>query len=170
MDTTQDSQTDQESQWSNTHNNPATMEEDDFIPVKPRQRHQPKTIPPENLCGVLPSRMGSYHKLECYPIPFMSIFKALMMIDPQAAIVPSNWDPARAIGLPLLLRTAQDYKTMMEITLVHWRKPSDKRGRLALSFYISLTVLTPDLALPQSALPLPGCHQKRKNLYYPIIT
>ena len=85
----------------------------------------------------------------------MSIFEALMMIDPQAAIVPSNKDPAKAIGLSLLLRTAQDYKTMMDISLVHWGKPSDRRGRLALSFYISSAILTPDLALLKSS-----CHFK----------
>ena len=96
--------------------------------------------------------MGPYHKLEKYPIPFKSIFEALMMIDPQAAIVPSNQDPAKAIGLSLLLQTAQDYKTMMDITLfAHWGKPSDCRGRLALSFYISSAILTPDLALLKSS-------------------
>ena len=54
--------------------------------------------------------MGPYHELKKYPIPFISIFEALRMIDPQAAIVHSNQDPARAIGLAVLLRTAQDYK------------------------------------------------------------
>ena len=78
-----------------------------------------------------------------------------MTIDPKAAIVPSNRDPAKAIGLSLLLRTSQDYKTMMDITLAHWGKPSDRRGRLALSFYISSAVLTPDLALLKSS-----CHFK----------
>ena len=125
----------------------SAMDEDGFTPVEPKQRHIPKLTPTENLCRVLLSCMGSYQELERYPIPFLSIFEALMMIDPQAAIVPSSRDPARAIGLSLLLRTAQDYKTMMDITLVHWGKPSDKRGRLALSFYASSTVLTPDLAL-----------------------
>ena len=108
--------------------------EDGFTAVELRQRHTPKPTPPENLCGVLLSQMGPHHELERYPIPFLTIFEALMTIDPNAAIVPSNRNPARAIGLSLLLRTAQDYKTMMDITLSHWGKPSDKRGCLALSF------------------------------------
>ena len=134
------------------HNTPDTLD-DRYTTVGTRQRHNPKLIPTDNLCGVLLSRMGPYHKLDKFPIPFSSIFEALMMIDPQAAIVPSNCDPAKAIGLSVLLRTAQDYKTMMDITLVHWGKPSDRRGRLALSFYVSSAVLTPDLALLKTS-----CH------------
>ena len=41
----------------------------------------------------------------------------------------------------------------MDITLAHWGKPSDKRGRLALSFYISSMVITPDLAILKTS-----CH------------
>ena len=78
-----------------------------------------------------------------------------MTIDPQAAIVPSGREPSKALGLSLLLRSAQDYKTMMDITLTHWGKPSDRRGQLALSFYVSSAVLTPDLALLKSS-----CHFK----------
>ena len=96
--------------------------------------------------------MGPYHELEKYPIPFHSIFEALAILDPQAAIVPANRDPAKAIGLPVLLRTAQDYKTMMDITLTHWGKPSDRQGRLALSFYVSLAVLKPDLAFLKASI------------------
>ena len=133
----------------------ATTDSEGFLSVAPKQRHNPTPTPVEHLCGILLSRMGPYHKLEKYPIPFIAIFEALMTIDPQAAIVPANRDPAKAIGLPVLLRTVQDYKTMMDITLVHWGKPSDRRGRLALSFYISLAVLKPDLALLNSS-----CHFK----------
>ena len=42
---------------------------------------------------------------------------------------------------------------MMDITLLHWGKPSNRRGRLALSFYISSTVITPDLAILKTS-----CH------------
>ena len=134
----------------------APKDSDGFISARtPKQQHNPTPTPAENLCGILLSRMGPYHELEKYPIPFIAIFEALMTIDPQAAIVPANRDPAKATGLLVLLRTAQDYKTMMDITLVHWGKPSDQRGRLALLFYISSAVLKPDLALLKSS-----CHFK----------
>ena len=120
---------------------------DGFIPVGgPKQRFTPRPIPVEQLCGVHLCRFGSYKELDEYPIPFKAIFEALMTIDPQAAIVPFNRDTARALGLPLLLRTNQDYKTMMDITLMNWGKPSERRGKLALSFYIASAVITPDLA------------------------
>ena len=77
----------------------------------------------------------------------MSIFDALMTINPQATVVPLNRDHARAIGLPLLIHTAQDYKSMMDITLVHWGKPSKQKGHLALSFHILSAVIIPDLAV-----------------------
>ena len=137
----------------NQHEIAAHQDSEGFTLVTPKQWHHPTPTPVENLCGILLSRMGPYHELEKYPIPFIAIFEALATIDPQAAIVPSNQDPAKAIGLSLLLRTAQDYKTMMDITLAHWGKPSDKQGRLALSFYISSAVLKPDLALLKSS-----CH------------
>ena len=136
-----------------TYDSSSTTSDGGYKVVQPRQRHQPTPTPQDNLCGVLLSRMGPYQDLAKYPIPFISIFEALMMVDPHAAIVPFNKDRAKAIGPSVLLRTAQDYKTMMDITLVHWGKPSDKRGRLALSFYVSSTIITPDLKLLKTS-----CH------------
>ena len=68
-----------------------------------------------------------------------------MRIDPPAAIVPYNQDPAQAIALPLLLCTTPYYMTMMNFTLMNWGKPSKCCSKLALSFYIASAILTPDL-------------------------
>ena len=125
------------------HNN--SMEEDGFILVGPKQRHQPTPTPVEQLSRVQLCRFRSCKELESYPILFKAIFDAPVRINLQAAIVPFNQDPAWAIGLPLLLRTTEDYKAMMDITLMNWGKPSEHRGKLALSFYIASTVTTPDL-------------------------
>ena len=68
-----------------------------FVQVPPKQRHNPTPTPKEYLCGILLSRMGPYHELKKYPIPFHSIFEALAIIDPQVAIVPAKSDPAKLL-------------------------------------------------------------------------
>ena len=50
-----------------------------------------------------------------------------------------------------MLKRSQDYKALMDITLVNWGNPSEGKGKLAFSFYIGSTIIDEDLqAVKQS--------------------
>ena len=44
-----------------------------------------------------------------------------------------------------LLKRAQDYKALMDITMINWGSPSDGKGKIAFSFYIGSTIIGEDL-------------------------
>ena len=44
-----------------------------------------------------------------------------------------------------LLKSTQDYKALMDISLTNWGSPSEGKGKLAFSFYIGSTLIGKDL-------------------------
>ena len=44
-----------------------------------------------------------------------------------------------------MINTAQDYTTFMDISHLHWGKPSDNKSRITMSFYIASNVITDGL-------------------------
>ena len=103
--------------------------------------------------GLLLSRVGPKADLEKQPIPFGTLLQALISIDPNVMIFPYNCAVDNIHKATSLLKHSQDYKSLMDITLVNWGSPSEAKGKLAFSFYIGSTIIGEDLhAVKQSKL------------------
>ena len=68
-----------------------------------------------------------------------------MSIDPNIMILPYNCAVDNIHKASTLLKRAQDYKALMDITLSNWGSPSAGKGKLAFSFYIGSKIIGEDL-------------------------
>ena len=73
------------------------------------------------------------------------MLQALISIDPNIMIFPYNCAVDSIHKASTLLKHAQDYKALMDITLTNWGSPSEGKGKLAFSFYIGSTIIGEDL-------------------------
>ena len=95
--------------------------------------------------GILLSQIGPKAEIAKQPIPFGDMLKAFISIDPNIMIFPYNCAVDNIHKASTLLKRAQDYKALMDITLSDWGSPSAGKGKLAFSFYIGSTIIGEDL-------------------------
>ena len=135
-------------------NTPATQSpsvnapHDGFQIVQSKHKSRGKsTIDQANMqvSGLLLSRVGPKAEIAKQPIPFGDMLQALISIDPNVMIFPYNCAVDSIHKASTLLKRAQDYKALMDITLTNWGSPSEGKGKLAFSFYIGSTIIGEDL-------------------------
>ena len=133
---------------------PATSNDDGYTLVQPKKhkiRGGQVGQDDMQVSGLLLSRVGQKMELEKQPIPFSDMLQALISIDPNIMIFPYNCAVENIHKASNLLKRSQDYKSLMDITLVNWGSPSEGKGKLAFSFYIGSTIIGEDLqAVKQS--------------------
>ena len=72
------------------------------------------------------------------------MLKALISVNPNIMVFPYNCAVDNIHKALTLLKRAQDYKSLMDITLVNWGNPSKGKGKLAFSSYIGSTIIGED--------------------------
>ena len=121
---------------------------DNFILVPYKTKHSLLPNNPDiKVSGVRLRRFGSKTELATYPSKFGQLLEALLSVNLQILIFPYTCEVERIYKASELLKTPQDYKALMDITLVNWGSPSDGKGKLAMSFYIGSSVFAEGLEM-----------------------
>ena len=124
-----------------------TQDDHGFTLVQPKPKSRGGHINQANMqvSGLLLSRVGPKAEIAKQPIPFSNMLQALISIDPNIMIFPHNCAVDSIHKASALLKRAQDYKALMDITMTNWGSPSEGKGKLAFSFYIGSTIIGKDL-------------------------
>ena len=122
------------------------LHNDGFIKVKHKMKSQaPSNMADMQLLDLLFNRIGPKKELENIPIQFGTMLQALVSINPHIIIFPYNCNIEGTQKALALLKCPQDYKSLMDITLVNWGSPSNSKSKLAFLFYIGSTIIGDDL-------------------------
>ena len=86
------------------------------------------TTPDMQVFRILLSRTGPKEDLANYSIKFGQFLQALISFDRDIMILPYTCDVERINKALDLLKSPQDFKSLMDITLTNWGNPSEGKG------------------------------------------
>ena len=110
-----------------TTSNAHEMQYTPVLNKKTRAKKERKLLP---TTGLLLTKIGSRKDIDRKPVNIPEILTALLSIDPHAYLLPHNRVPNRMTKLQQMLASPQDYNTFMDISRLHWGKPSDNNQEL----------------------------------------
>jgi hypothetical protein len=94
--------------------------------------------------GIQFSKLQQRDQRGVHPDDFPALFKLIAAVDKSAVILPHNNDIKKAKGVASIMK-GKDFEAMLDLTTERWGSPSDNQSRLAFSFYIASSIISPDM-------------------------